>query len=178
MVDIVVEALILDLLEWLAARERTYEEVMEAWRTSCPRLPVWEDANDRRLVVREEVRGRLVVRVTAGEAVQRLLKADEGRSRAFSRRVAGDVKPAGLGEFLGLGVASGPGHGEHDQDQRLEVPTRGTTPPGNKVPSLLLDRRGEKLSDIADQRLRLLQALQLPCGLHRRSSSILVSAGC
>jgi D-3-phosphoglycerate dehydrogenase len=36
MTDTVVEALILDLLDWLAARERTYEEVMDAWRTSCP----------------------------------------------------------------------------------------------------------------------------------------------
>ena len=42
-----VESLILDLIEWVAARERTYEETMSAWRTSCPRLPVWEDANDR-----------------------------------------------------------------------------------------------------------------------------------
>ena len=39
-----VDALILDLLEWLASSERSYAEVMEAWRTSCPRLPVWEDA--------------------------------------------------------------------------------------------------------------------------------------
>jgi len=44
--------LILDLLEWIAARPRTYDEVMEAWRTSCPRLTVWEDANDRGFVVR------------------------------------------------------------------------------------------------------------------------------
>jgi hypothetical protein len=50
MADQVVEALILDLLEWLQTRERTYEDVMSAWRTSCPRLPVWEDANDRGLV--------------------------------------------------------------------------------------------------------------------------------
>ncbi len=47
MADTVVEALILDLLDWVAQRERTYEEVMDAWRTSCPKLPVWEDANDR-----------------------------------------------------------------------------------------------------------------------------------
>ena len=59
-----VEALILDLLEWLAVRNRTYEEVMDAWRTSCPRLPVWEDANDRGLIQQEEVNGRSVVRVT------------------------------------------------------------------------------------------------------------------
>jgi len=65
MADTVVEALILDLLEWVAKRERTYEEVMEAWRTSCPRLPVWEEANDRGLVVRENVNGRCVVRITS-----------------------------------------------------------------------------------------------------------------
>ena len=31
-------------LEWLSARPRTYAETMEAWRTSCPRLSIWEDA--------------------------------------------------------------------------------------------------------------------------------------
>ncbi|MBZ5604767.1 MAG: hypothetical protein LAO79_20915 [Acidobacteriia bacterium] len=46
----IVEALILDLLEWLHARERTYSQTMDAWRTSCPRLTVWEDANDRGLI--------------------------------------------------------------------------------------------------------------------------------
>ena len=65
MLDTVVEALILDLLEWVAKRERTYEEVMDAWRTSCPMLPVWEDANDRGLVARDEVQGRSIIRVTA-----------------------------------------------------------------------------------------------------------------
>ena len=44
--------LILDFLDWLAAAPRPYAEVMEAWRTSCPRLPVWEDAVERGLVVR------------------------------------------------------------------------------------------------------------------------------
>ena len=65
MSDTVVEALILDLLEWNAKRERTYEEVMAAWRTSCPRLPVWEDANDRGLLRQEQVNGRSVVTITA-----------------------------------------------------------------------------------------------------------------
>lgn len=60
----VVEALILDLLEFVAAKERTYEEVMEAWRTSCPRLTVWEDANDRGLIQIENVGGRSLVRLT------------------------------------------------------------------------------------------------------------------
>lgn len=47
------EPLILDMLEWIAKEPRTYGEVMEAWRTSCPRLTVWEDAVDRGLVARE-----------------------------------------------------------------------------------------------------------------------------
>ena len=42
-----VEVLVLDLLEWLSRQGRSYEETMGAWRTSCPRLPVWEEANDR-----------------------------------------------------------------------------------------------------------------------------------
>lgn len=39
-------ALIADLVEWIAGAPRSYGEVMEAWRTSCPRLPIWEDALD------------------------------------------------------------------------------------------------------------------------------------
>jgi len=64
MADPVVDALILDLLEWLATRERSYEEVMEAWRTSCPKLPVWEDANDRGLVTHEDINRRCIVGVS------------------------------------------------------------------------------------------------------------------
>jgi hypothetical protein len=44
--------LVLDFLEWLAIRPRPYAEVMDVWRTSCPRLTVWEDAVDRGLVAR------------------------------------------------------------------------------------------------------------------------------
>ena len=76
MVDTVVEALILDLLEWVARRDRTYEEVMEAWRTSCARLPVWEEANDRGLVVRENVNGRCLVRITSSG---RAFREQQGR---------------------------------------------------------------------------------------------------
>jgi hypothetical protein len=32
------------LLEWIAERSRSYAETIEVWRTSCPRLAVWEDA--------------------------------------------------------------------------------------------------------------------------------------
>jgi D-3-phosphoglycerate dehydrogenase len=59
-----VDALILDLLEWVASGERSYAEVMDAWRTSCPMLPVWEDATDRGLITREHVNGRAIVRLT------------------------------------------------------------------------------------------------------------------
>ncbi len=53
-----VDALILDLLEWIGPHPRPYAEVMDAWRTSCPRLPVWEEANERGLVVRRREPGR------------------------------------------------------------------------------------------------------------------------
>lgn len=67
-----VESLILDLLEWVDSKERTYRDTMDAWRTSCPRLPVWEDANERGLVATEHVNGESFVRVTpAGLALLR-----------------------------------------------------------------------------------------------------------
>jgi len=59
-----VENLVLDLLEWVERKERTYQDTMDAWRTSCPRLPVWEEANDRGLVETTSDNGRLLVRVT------------------------------------------------------------------------------------------------------------------
>ena len=36
--------LTLQMLSWLASRSRSYGETMNAWRTSCPRLSIWEDA--------------------------------------------------------------------------------------------------------------------------------------
>lgn len=48
-----VDALILDLLEWIGPAPRAYAEVMEAWRTSCPHLPVWEEANERGFLERQ-----------------------------------------------------------------------------------------------------------------------------
>jgi hypothetical protein len=64
----VLTALMLELLTWVSARPRTYGETMEAWRSSCPRMPVWEDATMEGLV--EVVAGdgvgmhRCAVRVT------------------------------------------------------------------------------------------------------------------
>jgi hypothetical protein len=53
-----VDTLILDLLEWIGPDPRPYADVLEAWRTSCPRLPVWEDANDRGFIARHHVPGQ------------------------------------------------------------------------------------------------------------------------
>ena len=60
-----VENLILDLVEWVGRKERTYQETMDAWRTSCPRLPVWEDATERGLVETFSLNGCLLVRATS-----------------------------------------------------------------------------------------------------------------
>lgn len=37
-------ALTLQLLEWISDHPRTYAEVLDAWRTTCPQLSIWEDA--------------------------------------------------------------------------------------------------------------------------------------
>jgi D-3-phosphoglycerate dehydrogenase / 2-oxoglutarate reductase len=62
-----VDALVLDLLEWIGPVPRPYDEVLDAWRTSCPRLPVWEEANERGFVVREHRPGRGVL-ISVSEA--------------------------------------------------------------------------------------------------------------
>jgi DNA-binding MarR family transcriptional regulator len=60
------DPLILDLLEWIGREPRSYADVIDAWRTSCPRLTVWEDAMDRGFAVREHVKGReVMIRLTA-----------------------------------------------------------------------------------------------------------------
>jgi hypothetical protein len=60
------DPLILDLLEWIGREPRSYAEVIDAWRTSCPRLTVWEDAMDRGFAAREHAKGReVMIRLTA-----------------------------------------------------------------------------------------------------------------
>lgn len=60
-----VDALVLDLLEWVGS-ERPYREVIEVWKTSCPRLPVWEEANARGYLEHHAEPGQLpMVRVAA-----------------------------------------------------------------------------------------------------------------
>jgi hypothetical protein len=61
------DPLVLDLVEWIAREPRLYSEVIETWRTSCPRLTIWEDAVDRGYVTRAAV--------TVTEDGEKLLRA-------------------------------------------------------------------------------------------------------
>ena len=67
------DPLVLDFVEWIAREKRAYSEVIGAWKTSCPRLTIWEDAADRGLVARQTVAGfGLVISVTKeGETLLR-----------------------------------------------------------------------------------------------------------
>ncbi len=67
------DPLMLDLVEWIAREPRLYSEVIETWRTSCPRLTIWEDAVDRGYVTRESVAG-VGVRVAITEGGEKFLR--------------------------------------------------------------------------------------------------------
>lgn len=60
-----VDALVVDLLDWIGPRARPYAEVIDAWRTSCPRLPVWEEANARGYIEQQRSAGGVLVSVSA-----------------------------------------------------------------------------------------------------------------
>jgi hypothetical protein len=71
------DPLVLDFVEWVAREPRPYAEVVATWRTSCPRLTIWEDAAEAGYVARETTAGfGLMVAVT--EDGERLLR-DNGR---------------------------------------------------------------------------------------------------
>ncbi len=55
---------LLEFVEWVAAHPRTYSETTDAWRTSCPRLPIWEDAVDGGFVERVEAGRKTLVQLT------------------------------------------------------------------------------------------------------------------
>lgn len=85
------DPLILDLLEWIDREPRSHAEVIDVWRTSCPRLTVWEDAMDRGFAVREHKQGReTMVRLTA--AGHEFLR-EHGRIADVATEVAGSGPP-------------------------------------------------------------------------------------
>ena len=59
-----IDALVYDMLAWLARGAQPYADVMDAWRTSCPRLTVWEDAVERGLVQRTRIDRIAMVQIT------------------------------------------------------------------------------------------------------------------
>ncbi len=64
--DASLDPLICDLVEWVAREPRSYADVIDVWRTSCPRLTVWEDAVDRGLLTRRRADDQtIMVAVTA-----------------------------------------------------------------------------------------------------------------
>lgn len=92
-------ALTLQFLAWVAEAPRTYAQAMEAWRSTCPRLSIWEDAildglvefsaagasrNRSRVVLTARGRARLVASRDAraggrdGEAGRAALKVSAG----------------------------------------------------------------------------------------------------
>ncbi|MFP6747275.1 MAG: hypothetical protein VCD66_06755 [Alphaproteobacteria bacterium] len=81
------EALILDLVEWIATKPRRYDDVMAAWRTSCPRLPIWKDAVEKKLVMRERASaaGPMVRVTTLGLSL--LSAAGRGRDMGACRHL-------------------------------------------------------------------------------------------
>jgi hypothetical protein len=68
------DPLVLDFAEWIAREPRVYSEVVATWRTSCPRLTIWEDAADSGYVARETIAGSGTV-VSVTEAGEKLLRA-------------------------------------------------------------------------------------------------------
>ena len=71
------KALVLDLVQWVADQPRAYDDVMAAWRTSCPRLTIWEDAVDAGLIACAHVDG--AGKTVEATAVGRALLCREGR---------------------------------------------------------------------------------------------------
>jgi hypothetical protein len=79
------EALTLQLLAWIGAETRNYAETMDAWRTSCPRLTIFEDAMSAGLI--ERVAGARLA--DAGVRV-----TDVGRARLRTAGARGAEQPS------------------------------------------------------------------------------------
>jgi hypothetical protein len=75
-------ALTRELLEWIGYPARNYVETMEAWRTSCPRLSIWEDAVSAGLI--ERVPG-----LTMRDATVCITEAGQSYLQQNGARIAG-----------------------------------------------------------------------------------------
>jgi len=66
------DPLVMDLVAFVAKQPRPYDEVIDAWRTSCPRLTVWEEAIDRGLITRRRAEDRTLIVQATGAGLQML----------------------------------------------------------------------------------------------------------
>jgi hypothetical protein len=73
------KTLTLQLLAWVADRPRTYAETMEAWRTTCPRLTIWEDAVSDGLLLVERSGAMRDARVLVTDAGCAFVEAEPAR---------------------------------------------------------------------------------------------------
>jgi hypothetical protein len=72
-----ITCLMLQFLAWVSDRPRSYAEVMEAWRSNCPRSSVWEDATIEGLVkFRNASRGEVILTAAGRAALQQAGAAD------------------------------------------------------------------------------------------------------
>jgi D-3-phosphoglycerate dehydrogenase len=85
--------IMIQFLQWIADRPRSREDVMDAWRSSCPRFPVWEDA-----------RADGLIRQCGGDRGEHRVELTE-RGRAALRRAAIPSR-SGRGQIAASG--SGP----------------------------------------------------------------------
>jgi hypothetical protein len=64
-------SLTLQMLEWIAQQPRAYSEVLDTWKSTCPRLTIWEDACVDGLVASEAGRDGVVCLTERGRAYLR-----------------------------------------------------------------------------------------------------------
>jgi hypothetical protein len=83
------------LLAWIAERTRSYAETMEAWRTSCPRLSIWEDAVADRLVRVDH--GRVELTATGAELLER--SATSSTAAAARQDATASSTRSGMSKF-------------------------------------------------------------------------------
>ena len=89
-----VSLLMQQFLAWIAARPRTYAEAMEAWRSSCPRHTVWEDALVDGLIQMEGAGTLRQMQVTLTPRGSSILHGSAEAEFTPTRAVAGSPDPA------------------------------------------------------------------------------------
>jgi hypothetical protein len=117
--DDTVEPLIRDFIGWLDREPRTYAEANAAWRTSCPRLPVWEEAFDRGWVSRTKKGGTPhIVLTAAGRAALSEGRTAKPRKAFWPIRILEAYFEA-LRSLRRLEIAMRTGHLDRTSPERL-----------------------------------------------------------